>query len=38
MKEFEKYFELDKKVIKYIIDYGLISKGEVLKMENMIEY
>ncbi|HCU8965356.1 TPA: putative DNA binding domain-containing protein [Staphylococcus aureus] len=38
MKEFEKYPELDKKVIKYIIDYGSISKGEALKMENMTEY
>ncbi|HCZ2901391.1 TPA: AAA family ATPase, partial [Staphylococcus aureus] len=36
--EFEKYPELDKKVIKYIIDYGSISKGEALKMENMTEY
>lgn len=38
MKEFEKYPDLDKKVIKHIIDYGSISKGEALKIENMTEY
>ncbi|MFO3720489.1 RNA-binding domain-containing protein [Staphylococcus felis] len=38
MVEFEKYPELDKKIIKYIIDYGSISKAEALRMENMTEY
>lgn len=38
MVEFEKYPELDKKVIKYIIDFGSISKSEALRMENMTEY
>ncbi|EHJ07409.1 RNA-binding domain-containing protein [Staphylococcus simiae] len=35
---FEKYPELDKKVIKYIIDYGSISKAEALKIQGMTEY